>query len=63
MATVSDLSRRHLTIRTPGAIHFVHVKLVRDVIAGRQPVEVLSEPVVRRIIEEWLVCVYSHHQI
>ena len=54
MATVSGLSRRHLTICTPGAVHFVHVKLVRDVIAGRQSVDVLSEAVVRRIIEEWL---------
>ena len=59
MIEIADLSERqpHLTICTPGAVHVVPVTLVRDVIAGRQPAEVLSELVLQRIIEEWLEAV------
>lgn len=56
MVEVSDLSERlpHLTVPASDGVHVIPVSLIRDVIAGRQPASILSEPVVQRIIEEWL---------
>lgn len=32
----------------------IPVCLLRDVIAGRQPSSILTEPVLQRIVEEWV---------
>jgi hypothetical protein len=54
--SIEDLSERqpHLTVPASDGVHVIPVSLVRDVIAGRQPSSILTEPVLQRIVEEWL---------
>ncbi|MGX1186686.1 hypothetical protein AB7M29_004365 [Pseudomonas sp. F-14 TE3623] len=55
-AEIHDLAdhRPHLTIAVDDGVHVMPVALVREVIAGDKPSSILTEPVVRRIIEEWI---------
>jgi hypothetical protein len=55
-AEIHDLAdhRPHLTIVADDGVHVMPVALVREVITGEKPSSILTEPVVRRIIEEWL---------
>lgn len=46
--------RAHLTVSARDGVHVLPCDLVRSVIAGDKPSSILTEPVVRRIIEEWL---------
>lgn len=56
MAEPIDLGERlpHVVAQTMGAAHVIPVTLLRDVIAGRTEASILTEPVLRRIVEEWL---------
>ena len=55
-AEVHDIAdqRPHLTVTADDGVHVLPCELVRSVIAGDKPSVILTEPVVRRIIEEWL---------
>ena len=55
-AEIHDLAdhRPHLTIAADDGVHVMPVALVREVIAGDKSSSILTEPVVRRIIEEWI---------
>lgn len=55
-ATVHDIAdqRPHLMVVASDAVHVIPHALVQSVINGDKPSSILTEPVVRRIIEEWL---------
>lgn len=55
-ADIHDIAdhRPHLTIAAVDGVHVLPSDLVRSVIAGDKPSAILTEPVLRRIIEEWL---------
>lgn len=55
-ADIHDIAgqRPHLTVVASDAVHVPPFDLVRSVITGDNPSAILTEPVVRRIIEEWL---------
>jgi hypothetical protein len=55
-AQVHDIAdqRPHAVVAADDAVHVSPVALFQSVIAGEKPSSVLTEPVVRRIIEEWL---------
>jgi hypothetical protein len=54
-ADIHDIAdqRPHLTVTAEDGVHVLPCHLVRSVIAGEEPSAILTEPVVRRIIEEW----------
>ncbi|WAG76979.1 hypothetical protein LMK08_16520 [Metapseudomonas furukawaii] len=56
MGETTDLGERlpHVVVQTEGAAHVIPATLLRDVIAGRTEASILTEPVLRRIMEEWL---------
>jgi predicted transcriptional regulator len=56
MGEVLDIAdhRPHLMVVASDAVHVIPQALIRDVVAGTQPSSILTEPVVQRIIEEWL---------
>lgn len=55
-ADVHDIAdqRPHLMVVASDGAHVIPNALVRSVISGDKAAAVLSEPVLRRIIEEWL---------
>jgi len=55
-AEIHDLAdhRPHLTIAADDGVHVMPVALVREVIAGEKHSSILTEPVLRRIIAEWI---------
>lgn len=55
MNNVADLGERlpQVVVQLPGAVHVIPETLLRDVIAGRADTSILTEPVLRRIVEEW----------
>lgn len=46
--------RPHVSIIASDGVHILPVSLLRDVVASKQPSSILTEPVLQRIIEEWL---------
>lgn len=60
-ADVHDIAdqRPHLMVVATDGTHVIPHALVRSVIAGDKPSDILTEPVLRRIIEEWLKQVTS----
>ncbi len=54
-ADIHDIAdqRPHLTVPADGGVHVIPCDLVRSVIAGGEPSAILTEPVLRQIIEEW----------
>lgn len=54
-AEIHDIAdhRPHLTVTADNDVHVLPCDLVRSVIAGDKPLIILTEPVLRRIIEEW----------
>ena len=46
--------RPHLMVVASDGAHVIPRGLVQSVIAGDKPSSILTEPVVKRIIEEWL---------
>jgi hypothetical protein len=55
-ASVHDIAdqRPHTVVHATDGGHVIPVALFRSGIAGDKPSSILTEPVVRRIIEEWL---------
>ena len=55
-ATIHDIAdqRPHLTVAASDGVHVIPCELIRVVVEGKKPSAILTEPVVRRIIEEWL---------
>ena len=56
MGEVVDIESKqpHLVVHASDAAHVIPLSLLEDVAKGTKPSVILSEPVVRRIIEEWL---------
>ena len=54
-ADIHDIAdqRPHLTVAAANGVHVIPCDLVRSVIAGDKPSTILTEPILRRIIEEW----------
>jgi hypothetical protein len=54
-ADIHDIAdqRPHLTVVAGDGVHVLPCYLVCSVIAGNKPTTILTEPVLRRIIEEW----------
>jgi len=54
-ADIHDIAdqRPHLTVLADDGVHVLPCDLVRSVIAGDRQSVILTEPVLRRIIEEW----------
>ncbi|MBH3366918.1 hypothetical protein I5R92_06440 [Pseudomonas carnis] len=55
-ATIHDIAdqRPHLMVVASDGVHVLPHALVRSVIDGDKPSSILAEPVVQRIVEEWL---------
>ena len=55
-ATIHDIAdqRPHLMVVASDGVHVIPHALVQSVIDGDKPSSILTEPVVQRIIEEWL---------
>lgn len=55
-ANIHDIADRrpHLMVVARDGAHVIPLALVQSVVEGKQPSSVLTEPVVQRIIEEWL---------
>ena len=55
-ATIHDIAdqRTHLMVVASDGVHVLPHAMVQSVINGEKPSAILTEPVVRRIIEEWL---------
>lgn len=55
-AEIHDIAdqRPYVTVSASDGVHVLPCDLVRSVITGDMPSAILTEPVVRRIIEEWL---------
>ena len=55
-ATIHEVAdqRPHLTVIASDGVHVLPHALVQSVIDGDKPSSILTEPVVQRIIEEWL---------
>ena len=54
-ADIHDIAeqRPHLTVTADDGVHVLPCELVRSIVVGDKPSSVLTEPVLRRIIEEW----------
>ena len=55
-AQIHDIAdqRPHLMVVASDGAHVIPHALIQSVIDGKQPSTILTEPVVQRIIEEWL---------
>lgn len=55
-AEIHDIAdhRPHLMVAASDGAHVIPRALFQSVIDGKQPSTILTEPVVQRIIEEWL---------
>ncbi|AZC52288.1 hypothetical protein C4K35_4719 [Pseudomonas chlororaphis subsp. piscium] len=55
-AEIHDIAdhRPHLMVVASDGAHVIPRSLVQSVIDGKQPSSILTDPVVQRIIEEWL---------
>lgn len=56
MGEFHDLTdqRPHVAVYAKDAAHIIPHALIHDIIAGKQPSSVLTEPVLQRVLEEWL---------
>ncbi|CAH0316968.1 hypothetical protein [Pseudomonas atacamensis] len=55
-AKIHDIAdqRPHLMVVASDGAHVIPRELIQSVIDGKKPSTILTEPVVQRIIEEWL---------
>lgn len=55
-ADILDIAdhRPHLMVVASDGVHVLPRELIQSVIEGKKPSAILTEPVVQRIIEEWL---------
>lgn len=56
MAEVHDIAdhRPHVMVIAEDGVHGIPHTLIADIIAGRKESSLLTEPVIRRVLEEWL---------
>lgn len=56
MGEVIDIESKqpHLVVHASDGAHVIPVSLLEDVAKGTKPSSILTEPVLQRIIEEWL---------
>lgn len=56
MGEVIDIESKqpHMVVHASDAAHVIPVSLLEDVAKGTKPSSILTEPVLQRIIEEWL---------
>lgn len=56
-AQIHDIAdqRPHLMVVASDGAHVIPRALIQSVVDGKQPSSILTEPVVQRIVEEWLV--------
>lgn len=56
MGEVVDIESKqpHLVVHASDGTHVIALSLLEDVAKGAKPSVILTEPMVRRIIEEWL---------
>jgi len=47
----------HLTIPTDNEVHIIPVSTIKSVIAGKKESTVLTEPVIKAILKDWLVTI------
>jgi len=54
-ADILDIAdqRPHLMVVASDGVHVLPRELIQSVIQGKNPSAILTEPVVRRILEEW----------
>ncbi|KRV72611.1 hypothetical protein AO738_04005 [Pseudomonas citronellolis] len=54
---INSLAERqpHVAVSCTDGVHVLPVSLLRDVIAGRVEASILTEPVLRRVVQEWLL--------
>lgn len=57
MSNLHDISERmpHLTVVADDGVHVLPRSAVQNVISGAECSQALTEPVIRRILEEWLL--------
>lgn len=55
-AQIHDIAdqRPHVFVEASDAVHQIPHALIRSIIKGDKPSSVLTEPVLRRVLEEWL---------
>lgn len=55
-ADIHDIAdhRPYLTVVADDGVHVIPLALVHEVVSGGKPSNILTEPVVRRIVAEWL---------
>lgn len=55
-AQVHDIAdqRPHVCVQASDGVHVIPHALVRSIIKGEKPSSILTEPVLRRVLEEWL---------
>lgn len=55
-AQVHDIAdqRPHVIVEASDAVHQIPHALIRSIIKGEKPSSILTEPVLRRVLEEWL---------
>lgn len=55
-ASIHDIAdqRPHMMVVASDGVHVLPRELIQSVIEGKKSSAILTEPVVRRIIEEWL---------
>lgn len=46
--------RPHVSVIASDGVHIIPVSLLHDVVTGKQPSSILTEPVLQRIVEEWM---------
>ncbi|WP_040263692.1 hypothetical protein [Pseudomonas massiliensis] len=49
-----DDYRPHLMVVASDGVHLIPQALIENIIAGRKESMLLTEPVIRRVLEEWL---------
>lgn len=56
MAEVHDIAdhRPHVMVVATDGVHVIPRALIENIIAGRKESSLLTEPVIRRVLEEWL---------
>lgn len=56
MSNVHEISKSmpHLTVVAADGVHVLPRSAIQNVISGRMPSKMLTQPVLRRIVEEWL---------
>lgn len=52
-----DISEKqeHVTVEAEGSVHVIPMSLLRNIASGKKESLILTEPVVRAIIKDWII--------